>query len=163
RAWVKLSHGADPVPLAWDDGEPWQLVTTVTEADAGQPPGTITLSGQLVQRHSRIPLGGQLLTIGGELVIVGRRLARFAHGSTAPLLPELLRGGPITVDPADSSYLAFLLTRAGVDKSTLPEALQNVDVQATPIPCLDLEPTRDPETLSGHLLFDYAGTPVFPT
>src|SRR5690606_20649992 len=158
RAWIKLSHGTDPVPLAWDDGEPWQLVTTVTDADADEDGDGLTLAAQLVQRQSRIPLGPQMLPIGNDLIVVGRRLARFERGPTSALLPELLRGGPLTVNAADTSYLAFLLTRAGVDTDTLPEALQGADVQTLPVPCLDLEPTRDPETLAGHLLFDYAGT-----
>lgn len=157
RAWVKSDLASDPVPLAWDDGEPWRfgLQIDIDEDDDG-----FVVRGELTQRQNRIPLGASLLLVGDDLIVIGRRLARLERGPAGPFLPELLRRGPLTVTAGEASYLGFLLARAGVDATDLPDALRGIEVQMPPVPCLALESTRDPDTLAGHLLFDYGGSTV---
>src|SRR5690606_26501862 len=123
RAWVKSDLSSDPVPLAWDDGEPWRFGLQIDEDDDG-----FIVRGELTQRQNRIPLGASLLLVGDDLIVIGRRLARLERGPAGPFLPELLRRGPLTVTAGEASYLGFLLARAGVDATDLPDALRGIEV-----------------------------------
>jgi superfamily II DNA or RNA helicase len=157
RAWLKPARNADPVPLAWDDGDPWRFRLRVSESD-----DRFEIDGELFRDQARLRLDEPFLLAGTGLVAMRRTLGRFEPDDQMAFIPELRRTRPIVVPRAEAARLAWLLARSGVPPASLPDALHGIDVQAPPSPWLSLRRTGDAQTLLGHVSFDYDGTRVHP-
>ncbi|MEM1062680.1 MAG: efflux RND transporter permease subunit, partial [Planctomycetota bacterium] len=73
----------EPQPLAWDDGDPWELTAAVEPADPGDGDGESdpgepawTLAGQLHRGDEVLPLGDVLGVVRGGLVLFEDRVTR---------------------------------------------------------------------------------------
>jgi superfamily II DNA or RNA helicase len=157
RAWLKLTGNADPVPLSWDDGDPWRFRLRVSESDQ-----QFEIDGELFRDQARVRLDEPLLLAGTGLVAMRRTLARLDADDQMAFIPELRRMRPLVVPRSDAPRLAWLLARSGVTPESLPEALHGIDVQLPPSAWLSLGRTGDPQTLLGRVSFDYDGTRVHP-
>ncbi|MCC7044532.1 MAG: DEAD/DEAH box helicase, partial [Acidobacteria bacterium] len=156
-AWLKPTRNAEPVPLSWDDGDPWRFRLRVREL-----PAHFEIDGELFRDQARVRFDEPFLLAGTGLVALRRTLARFDADNQLAFVPELRRTRPLVVPRADAPGLAWLLARSGVPPESLPDALHGIDVQLPPSPWLSLERTADAQTMLGRVSFDYDGTRVRP-
>jgi superfamily II DNA or RNA helicase len=157
RAWLKTSRDADPIPLSWDEGDPWRFRLRVTESG-----GHFAIDGELYRDQARVRITEPFLFAGTGLVAMRRTLARFEGDDQAAFVPALRRTCPIVVPRSDAPRLAWLLARGGVPPDALPAALHSIDIQLPPSPWLSLGRTAEAQTLLGQVSFDYDGTRVRP-
>lgn len=156
RAWIRTSPSAEPVPLSWDEGEPWQFQLLVQEHADG-----FTVDGEIRRENSRVRLDDPFLIIGSSLVVMRRSLARFEPGAQTAFVPELRRQRPLVVPRGNAPQLTWLLARASVPQDSLPPSLRGVEVRQAPTPWLSLHRTADAQTLVGDVSFEYDGTRVY--
>ena len=155
RAWLRGTPAADPVPLTWDDGDPWRLQLRVTDTATH-----FEVRGDLVRHQARVPLDDPALIVGASLVYVRRTLARLEADHQLAFAPELSRTRQLVVAHERGPQLAWLFARAGVPADVLPPSLHRIDVRRPPTPWLSLRRTATDDTLLGEVAFDYDGTRV---
>jgi superfamily II DNA or RNA helicase len=155
-------------PLQWDDGPAWRFTLDIHEDDEGH-----WLSGVLTRREDRLNVTDPVLLLEVGLLFTHERVAACDHGPSFGVLSAMRERGALLVPTAQTSRLARVLNRFGVDAETLPDALKLVPLRVAPSARLrlsPLEPVPDPlpgveappaEThVDATLSFDYDGTHV---
>ena len=125
------------VPLAWDDGRPWEFAfvlepddedvrparnRSADDADAPPPrPAKATLSGMLVRGSQRKELREPRAILRSGIVVFADRIARLAPGGAAGWIDQFERRGPIEIAAAQTDGLVErLATLADVPRLVLP-------------------------------------------
>ncbi len=150
---------ADPPPIDWNDGEPWELWLQVD--DTGPE---YTLSGSLRRADERMGLSEPVLLAAGGVLFTGRVAARFEDFGAYPLV-ELLRREPQLKVPLwdGPELLVALLALPWLPRLDLPPSLGIEPVQGAPAPRLRLRPHGGrQQRLLAELSFGYQGQIVSP-
>jgi superfamily II DNA or RNA helicase len=156
-----LLKGADESALAWDDGDPWQLVFRVTSAESGK---SYRIEGLLGRGADAVPLESADLVLASGFVFLGGRVSPFAGVGGWPWV-TMLRRGPITVPEGERRELLELLHsfEDGLVVE-LPDDMRLAESAVTPRPALKIsEGGRTPfikSPLIAELSFDYEGVQV---
>jgi superfamily II DNA or RNA helicase len=153
------TDAAELVPLAWDDGPPWQFQLDVIETPTGY-----RIVGAFHRGDVRFNLDGSVRIALGGFVVAGARIARltFKSPGEARLIAALRSAGEVEFTQEHAGSLALALARAGVSHRDLPEALRFAEIDVAPVPRLRLTSDRRAAygQLSADLDFDYAGSVV---
>jgi superfamily II DNA or RNA helicase len=138
---------AEP-PLAWDDGEPWQLRLDVRR-DGRRDSYRVT--GWLCRGAERMALAEPALLLSCGLVFTAGRAARLDHGGAFGWVSLLRREGALEVPAAEGgALLERLLARSLAPALDLPEELRFREVGGAPRPLLRLSSPQ------GHAGWVYA-------
>jgi superfamily II DNA or RNA helicase len=127
------------VPLAWDDGRPWEFAfvlepddedvrpargraASADDGDAPPPrPAKATLRGMLVRGSQRKDLREPRAILRSGIVVFADRIARLASGGAAGWVDQFERRGPIEIAAAQTDGLVErLATLADVPRLVLP-------------------------------------------
>jgi superfamily II DNA or RNA helicase len=127
------------VPLAWDDGRPWEFAFVLEpddddvrparartagadDGDAAPPrPAKATLRGMLVRGSQRKDLREPRAILRSGIVVFTDRIARLAAGGAAGWIDQFERRGPIEIGSAQTDGLVErLATLANVPRLVLP-------------------------------------------
>jgi superfamily II DNA or RNA helicase len=154
-------------PLVWDGGPPWRLALRFEMAA-----GTARLSGELLRRSERFPLGNAPLILSatderGALVLVEDSLAPFAASGPQDFawISVLNSAGEIAIPSEDlEEAMTSLLEIPNLPHLEVPEELDLLVEQTPPVPRLVLDQPPAPEFMTPPLVadlsFDYGGLGV---
>lgn len=177
----------DIVPLAWDNGRPWELAFIVgpddddlprrnraaLDDDTRQRPSKATLTAALVRGSQRKGLDEPRVILKSGIVVFADRIARLDAGEAAAWIDQFERRGPIELSATQvDGLIERLAMLADVPRVVLPAWTEWQIESGPPRPklVLDDSPTvslDDSETgrrrsqprvqLAGKIWFDYAG------
>jgi superfamily II DNA or RNA helicase len=155
------AEDADPQPLHWDGGPPWDFWLKVArDGDGGQ----YAVTGELRRGDEHRALGDPLLMVPGGVVLWGDTAAPLQDFGAFDWVTLLRQQGGLTVPVAERDrLLGELLRLPRQPKLDLPPELRFEEVVAPPRPRLKIEAappatdTEDPERerLRGTLSFEY--------
>lgn len=163
RCLVRPSTRADDlVPLAWDDGEPWDLRLAVVEGAEGE---TYRLGGHLARGEEEMPLEEPILFMRDGLLIARGAAARWIDHGAFDLVPALRTELRVEVPRAEAEDLvAELHGLPRLPPLELPPELQLSTLDAPPSPRIALRAVPrtpwSPGKYEAALSFDYAGAVV---
>jgi hypothetical protein len=153
---------AEPRPLHWDAGEPWEFWLSVAPDQVGKH---YLVTGGLRRGAERLELTAPVLLLAGGLVFWEDRVGRLRDFGAFELL-ALLRKQDVLSVPAKQKddLLRELLRLPHLPRLDLPADLRFEEVKLVPRPCLKV---KAPEKrmwggprLRGELSFDYEGEVV---
>jgi superfamily II DNA or RNA helicase len=155
----KFKQAAAPMPLEWDDGEPWRFELEMNERKITG----WTVSGLLRRGEARTELADTALVSEG-FVFIGHTVARLAPDTQTEWLRHMRRTGGITASDRDAEALmAELLTLPGAPPLSVPPELAFEEIAVTPRKLLKIR-ARGGAALQAKvcadLIFDYGGTMV---
>ncbi len=149
----------DPPPVAWDEGEPWDLWLQIAES-----PREYTITGSLRRGDQRLSPAEPLLLTSAGLLFTTQEAARFQHNGAYGWAVMLRRQRELKVPrAAGAELLEELLRLPRLPKLDLPPSLQYEQVLGTPVPQVTLRRLQSADAvgaMSGELAFDYEGTVV---
>ncbi|MEO6446161.1 MAG: DEAD/DEAH box helicase [Gemmatimonadaceae bacterium] len=160
RSRVRLTPGKrDFQPLAWDEGEPWDLRLAVRSAGAEAP---YVLSGHLERAGERMELDEPLLFARGGLLIARGFASRWIDHGAFEFVPALQTHLKLEVPREDAlDLVSELHNLPRLPPLDLPDELQLDVVDDPPTPRLALRAVPktpwSPAKFDGQLLFDYSG------
>jgi superfamily II DNA or RNA helicase len=164
RCFLRLSRDEpDLLPLAWDDGDPWELWLDMRPAATGKG---FALTGSLRRGGERMSLAEPVLLLEGGLVFFRDRVARLEHFGAFRWISLLREQGSLNIPAGQQDeLLRELLKQSHLPRLDLPEAMRFEERQAAPRPRLKVKPPaknrwRSYERLRGELSFDYEGAVV---
>ena len=166
RCRVSVNGEADPLPLAWDHGQPWELRVDIKPLNGDSPSGghALRMQGWLRRGDERLSLTDASILAPGLVI---------AHGVAAPvrddgnhaLIVALADEGSIDVPSVEvDELLRELHALPTVPTLDLPEALGVREERPAPRPVIKLlsEPvvSWQPSKISAEIRFDYGGVIV---
>ncbi len=161
RCLLQLHVGdQEPLPLAWDDGEPWRLVLRLLPQEGRK----WALAGFLRRGGEEMDLVAPPLIAEG-LVFTRDRVALLEEGAPAEWISALRRLRQIDAPEGDlGQMLAALLEHPLAARLEVPEELRFEEVRPVPRPCLTFRTAKryewEQERLMAGLSFDYDGRRV---
>jgi superfamily II DNA or RNA helicase len=158
RCYLRLSREADSLlPLAWDDGCPWNFRLEMRRRDHQG----WAVTGVLCRGEERLDLAAPVLVTQGGFVITRERVAPLAVDTSFEWVSHFRKTSCIEAPEQDTDeLLTALLCSPGLPLLDLPEELQYEEVMLQPRPCLRVgkaEVRYGSERLVGELSFDYDG------
>jgi len=164
RCRVSVSGEADPLPLVWDNGPPWELRVDVIPLNGASAPNgahALRMQGWLRRGDERLSLNDASILAPGLVI---------AHGVAAPvrddgnhaLIVALADEGSIEVPAAEvDELLRELHTLPSVPLIDLPESLGVKEETPTLRPAIRLVPepvvSWQPSKVTATVSFDYGG------
>jgi hypothetical protein len=150
----------NPVPLAWDDGEPWKFILEMSEV----PRQTWALVGRFCRGSERMDVTAPILVTPSGFLITSGRVVRLEEDAAFPWISGLRKSKLVTV-PAEErdEFLAALLNSPVLPALELPKELQFEEIMLPPRPCLKISRPKlitGAERLKADLTFDYEGRSV---
>jgi superfamily II DNA or RNA helicase len=157
-------------PLQWDEGPAWRFTLEIHEDDEGH-----WVSGVLTRANDRLKVTDPVLLLDVGLLVTHERVALFDPGPSFGVVLATRERDAVLVPGAQTTRLAKVLHRFGVESETLPEALRLHPLRVAPSARLRLdpvEPTAEPlpgaepaepraaSHVEATLSFDYDGTQV---
>ena len=143
------------LPLAWDEGAPWEFVLEMRRDGGGWAVG-----GFLRRDGERMALTDTVLFTDGGLVFTRDRAALLAEDTRSDWLQHFSKSGEILAPAGDGeSVLAALLNSPQLPPLEVPEELRFEEVTITPRPGLRVKGDRSISSskLRAQLSFDYNG------
>jgi superfamily II DNA or RNA helicase len=162
RCLLRTESEADPLPLTWDEGGPWQLWVVGRAADDGQ---NFLLTGELRRGEQRMDLTEPAMLVAGGMVFTRQSIAPMDDGGAFPWVVMLRTKQELLIPATDrDELLQQLLSLPELPRLDLPEELKVEEVRLTPQPRLRVrKPAKKyygAERLTGELSFDYDGVIV---
>ena len=158
RLWMRSASRGNPVPLAWDDGEPWTFRPVLSETTTG-----VHVQGELCRGTDTVPLTEPFHILADRLIVRHGVIARFDGGPRLAMLAELRHAGPMEIPAAETPVLAHVLARMDVPPESIPERLRIASVRVPPVPRLSVTaPPVGSGWLRSRLEFAYDGTVIAP-
>jgi superfamily II DNA or RNA helicase len=150
----------EPLPLAWDDGEPWRFILRLLPQDGNK----WALAGFLRRGDEEMDLLAPPL-IAERLVFTRDRVALLEEGAPPEWISALRRLRQIDAPEGDlGQMLAALLEHPLSARLEVPEELRFEEVRPVPKPCLTFRTGKryewEQERLMAGLSFDYDGRRV---
>ena len=150
-------------PLAWDEGEPWEL--TVAMSEAGDDGWKVT--GRFARDEVSRPIEEADLLLPGGLVVVDRRIALLQDFGAFDWIAGLnLHDGTAISEDDGESFVDRMLDMPALPRLVLPEPLRLEEVRGEPLPFLFLKQPRtargkwQSDKLEAELRFEYADVMV---
>lgn len=149
-------------PLAWDDGEPWELCLNVVLESSGE---RYQVTGSLRREDRQLDMTQPILLLAGGLVFVNGRIARLEdHGAFGWISLLRARESLSFAKEEGESFLDALASFPRQPRLALPEELKFETVSIAPTPRLVIKPGKrsvwSRALLIGELSFDYDGTVI---
>jgi superfamily II DNA or RNA helicase len=147
----------EPLPLVWDEGEPWKFHLRLTRP----VPGKCAITGWLRRGTEEIGLSTSAL-IAGSLIFTRDRIMQLEQGTPLEWVAALRLNDRIEA-PEDEldQLIEVLIGHPLAVRLELPEDLRYEEVKIAPRPCLTVSATRrfdwEKERLRAELSFDYDG------
>jgi superfamily II DNA or RNA helicase len=149
------AEACPPGPLAWDEGEPWDLVLRVTPE--GQ--GDYLLWGALARGVERMDLSEALYLHPSGVCFTPTRAGRYRSKGADGWIGPLLRRGPIPIRGSEAeAFLKGLHATEGGTAVELPAPIRPAEVRSVPRPRLrlfDLDGSSSRPMLGTTLSFLY--------
>jgi hypothetical protein len=149
-------------PLAWDDGEPWELCLNVARDSSGE---RYRVTGSLRREDRQLDVTQPILLLAGGLVFLDGRIARLEDHGAFDWIALLRARESLSFSKEEGE--SFLDALAGLPRQprlALPEELQFETVSIAPTPRLVVKPGKrnvwSRARLVGELSFDYDGTAI---
>jgi len=158
RCFLRLNREADRLlPLAWDDGAPWEVRLEIRRRE----PRSWAVTGVLCRGDERMDLAVPALVTQDGLVVTNDRMAPLAESTSFELVSHFRKTSCIEAPEEDKDeLLTALLCSRGLPLLDLPEELRYEEVTPQPRPCLRVEKAEvryGAERLVAKLSFDYDG------
>ena len=152
--------GQEPLPLTWDEGEPWRFILRLLPQEGHK----WALAGFLRRGEEEMDLLAPPLIAEG-LVFTRDRAARLEAGAPIEWISALRRLRQIDAPEGDlGQMLAALLEHPLAARLEVPEELRYEEVRPAPRPCLTFRTAKryewQQERLTAGLSFDYDGRRV---
>jgi superfamily II DNA or RNA helicase len=163
RCMIRPNDQAEPIPLTWDDGSPWELWVTTSQ---DEQKSSYLLSGELRRDDRRMGLSEPMMLVAGGLLFAHEQASRFDDGGAFPWVVTLRQHEELQIPATDrDQLLQQLLTLPQLPRLELPEELKVEEVRIRPQPRLRIhKPDRNSyyygDRLQGDLSFDYEGVTV---
>ncbi len=176
RAAAPMSAQGDTIPLAWDDGPPYQFIVRIAPHDDGKH---YTLTGHLRRGELILPISALHMLAepapGAGLAFLDNHVARAELSGGVQWLELFATRGPLHVPRADAhEFLRQVAALPTIPIFDLPEDLAFEQFVGVPRPRLVLRrPARQPgigtlgagaakldERIVGSVLFDYDAGPI---
>jgi superfamily II DNA or RNA helicase len=149
------------LPMAWDDGEPWQLHLEVRGA---AQPGQYELVGALRRGAERMELNAPVMLVQAGLLFTKERVARYEHHGAFRWVASLRKYGSLVVPETErDEFLTEVLRQPNLPPLDLPEELRYEEATLVPRPRLTVKPDKNEwrrDFVQGELSFDYDGIVV---
>ena len=150
----------DLLPLAWDDGGPWQFLLRLSRPEGRH----WSLAGYLRRGQEEMDVTVPALAAEG-LVITRERVALLENGAPIAWINSLRRVRRIDAPAGDAGrMLAALLEHPLAARLEVPDELRYEELRPAPRPCLKFHAEQryewQPEQLRAELWFDYDGRRV---
>lgn len=163
RCFLHTSATTDgSTPLAWDDGEPWELcLKVVLESSAER----YQVTGSLRREDRQLDMTQPVLLLAGGLVFFNECVARLQDHGAFGWISLLRARESLSFSKEDAeSFLEALVCLPHQPRLALPEELKFETVSVAPTPRLAIKPGKhniwSRARLLGELSFDYSGTVV---
>jgi superfamily II DNA or RNA helicase len=148
----------DWLPVAWDDGAPWQFRVVVEPAGNGYD-----VRGQLIRGDERLPVTEPVLLTDAGIFFTRERAMRYDYGGAFDWAMLLRKHKELKVSPEmRDEFLSAVLQKPTLPPLDLPEDLSYQTVQIAPRPNLKIKPPdkgswnyQERERLRGELSFAY--------
>lgn len=163
RCFLRTSATTDgSTPLAWDDGEPWELCLNVVLESSGE---RYRVTGSLRREDRQLDVTQPILLLAGGLVFLDGRIARLEdHGAFGWIALLRARESLSFSKEEGESFLDALAGLSCQPRLALPEELKFETVSIAPTPRLVIKPGKrnvwSRARLVGELSFDYDGTVI---
>ncbi|MGB9627767.1 MAG: DEAD/DEAH box helicase, partial [Thermodesulfobacteriota bacterium] len=156
----KANYEIHPIPLRWDEGEPWEFYLCVEKESSNN---AYHLKGYLQRGEDRISLEKPLLLFKGGLIFFEDKVSRLLDNGIFGWI-SLLRNQRNLLIPLKEgdAFIQELMAMPLLPNLSLPEELQYEEIHLTPRPMLKVRaPERktqwDSDRLNWDLWFDYEG------
>ncbi|PWU06531.1 MAG: hypothetical protein C5B51_12195 [Terriglobia bacterium] len=162
RAMLQLvPHSDDLLPLAWDDGEPWQFRLRLACTTGNK----CSVTGHLHRGDEELDLSEPVLVTDGGFVFTRGRVARLAEGSAFDWLSYFRKVKCIEAPDSDAEQLlAAILEHPSAASLEVPEKLRYQELSSAARPCLTIRAVKpnpwEQERLQARLEFEYSGRRV---
>jgi superfamily II DNA or RNA helicase len=160
RCCLRLSQpDGELLPIAWDDGGPWEFWVQVARDDGGK---NYIVSGSLRRGDDRMPLSQPVLLVSDGVVFAGDRAARLDDHGAFGWIALLREHGPVEV-PVEScdELLAHIFGAAELPRLDLPDELRVEECVVPLRPRLRVRAAQDryysAKRLIGELSYEYDG------
>ena len=160
RCYLVSSRGsADPLLLAWDDGEPWRFELQFRVEGSGTKAAARVI-GVLRRDQQTIDISAPALVSPG-FIFRDHLVAPLSSDTASQWLLQMRKLGSIRAPASESEdLLVALLCSEGLPPLDLPEEFRYEQVSVTPRPRLRIGTARDRHPyarLPVEILFDYDG------
>ncbi len=158
RCMIQIAEGAEPVPVEWDDGEPWRFRLEM-KGDGIR----WTLGGRLDREGESMALSEPAVLLDSGFLVARGRIARLEHGRSFPWI-ALLRDSPAihAPDRDRDALLAAVLERGDAPPIAVPDELRYEEADGVPRPGLRIARNRwRGDRMNAEASFDY-GLQVVP-
>jgi superfamily II DNA or RNA helicase len=158
RAFLNRSGKEGPMPLAWDQGAPWEFSIEMTKERHRW-----VVRGFFHRGEQRMAVTEPILIVEGLIFTFGH-VASLAANAGDRWLDFLRKGGIIEAFPGQQEdLLAEILADPRAPSVTVPEELQFERIMGQPRPIFRIRQTPHSESLVGEVIFDYNGAKVGET
>ena len=131
---LEVALAAAPVPLALDDGAPWQLVISCAEEE-----GSLVVRGSLARGEERCALGEPSFLLPSGLFVMAGRVSRYEGGASFPWVAVLRRDGALEVPASEADRLFAAMEQLSAScRIELPDGMVVEEGGQAPIPVLRL-------------------------
>jgi SNF2-related domain/Helicase conserved C-terminal domain/SWIM zinc finger len=154
--------GEGSTPLAWDDGEPWELCLNVAPDSGGN---RYQVTGSLRREGRQLDVTQPILLLAGGLVFLNGRVARLEdHGAFGWIALLRARESLSFAKEESESFLDALMSFPRQPRWALPQELEFETISVAPTPRLVIKAGKakiwSRARLVGELSFDYDGTVI---
>lgn len=153
-------EGFDPLPVVWDEGNPWELRLRLEKKRTGR----VQLEGFLKRGDEEMPLAEPELLLLGGLMFCGGRLVHYSQSGSFAWITVLRRRKHLSVGEEElPELLKELLFFPDLPRLEIGESISIRTIDATPLPRLTVskaDRNRHSPTgggLIGELSFEYGG------
>ena len=163
RCFLRTSATVDGCPpLAWDDGEPWELCLNIELDGSGD---RYQVTGALRREDRQLDVAQPILSLPGGLVFLNGRVARLQDHGAFGWMALLCAHESLSFSKEEGeSFLDALGSLPHQPRLALPDELQFETISISPTPRLVIKRGK-PQVWSrarliGELSFDYDGTVI---